>query len=400
MLVGRVMIALPMSLLLLAEAAAQTPDRLLDVRVRELFRIGGVDAPDWASFTEVREVGFGPDGELWIVDRRGARIVRVARDGGSGEDLLRRGRGPGEFQMPHALAVRADGHVLVGDVLNTNLQLLDPNGRLIAAARKHPYLRSADVAWLDGDDFVAVPEVFFVEGEARINGPQGVMLVTSVPLLRFRMGSEIDVHTIASAAYTQPPKTAVQFAPHGFQPRIHWSVHRGRIALADGVEYAIRILDAEGNEIGLVRRAIPARRPSRADRAAARQEARARLVTPDGRPRVSGASESGTSDRARGAPALLRRIESGLDAMTFAERVPVITGVRYDVEGRLWVARTAPVWGQQPMLDLFLPNGAYLGTTRAMARLPDAFGPRGLAALIEKDDFDVPYVRVLQLQLP
>jgi hypothetical protein len=96
---------------------------------------------------------------------------------------------------------------------------------------------------------------------------------------------------------------------------------------------------------------------------------------------------------------LLRRIDAGLAAMTFAERVPVIVGVRYDAAGRLWVARTPAVWGRPPLLDVFSAAGEYAGTTRALPRLPDAFGPDGLAAWIKKDDLDVAYVRVLRLQL-
>jgi hypothetical protein len=395
-----VVIGVAMPLLIATPARAQTRDQPLQVEALEVYRIGGMDAPAWASLTDVRDVAFGPSGELWIVDSRGARILRVAADGRSGEDHLRRGGGPGEFQLPGGVAVLGDGRVLFGDVVNATLQLFGADGRFIAGARKHPSLRSADMAWLDGQDFVAVPQLYFVDGEARISGPQGTTAVTSVPLLRVTFARELDVRTIADAAYVQPPKTTVRFASHAFQPAVHWSVQRGRIALVDGVDYDVRLLDADGRDVGRLRRPIPARSPTRADRDAARQVARSRLIAPGGTPLVAGAAEASASGGARNAPALLRSIEAGLAAMTFAERIPVITGIRYDAAGRLWVARTPDVWGQPPLLDVFSPAGEYVGTTRAVPRLPDAFGPDGLAAWIEKDGFDVPYVRVIRLRLP
>jgi hypothetical protein len=126
----------------------------------------------------LRDIAFGPRGELWIIDTRGARIVRVAPEARSGEDHLRRGRGPVEFQLPDGLAVMGDGRVLVGDVLNAC------SARTVGSSRARASIRisgSADIAWLDGEDFAAVP--------------------------------------------------------HAFQPGIHWSAHRGRIALVDETDY-------------------------------------------------------------------------------------------------------------------------------------------------------------------
>jgi hypothetical protein len=91
---------------------------------------------------------------------------------------------------------------------------------------------------------------------------------------------------------------------------------------------------------------------------------------------------------------MLKRVERALDDMTFADRVPTLQGLRYDTEGRLWVARTPDTWGKAPLLDVFSVSGVYLGTTDALPRLPDAFGPGGLIAFIEKDDLDVPVIIV------
>ncbi|HEX6134764.1 MAG TPA: hypothetical protein VFZ24_12425 [Longimicrobiales bacterium] len=392
--------ALLVPMLIAADASSQAQDRALAVQAEDVYRVGGVDAPAWAAFAEVDAVGFGPQGELWIVDGRGIQIVRVAPDGRSGVNHMKHGRGPGEFQRPTGLAVLGDGRLLVGDAVNRNLQLLGRDGGLITGVRADRTLRAAGFAWLEREQFVAVPEIFFIDGgQAVFWGPEGMTPATRVPLLRFALGEELDVRTIATATYTQPPRNTVPFASHAFGPDIHWSSHRGHIAVVDGVDYDIRVLDANGRQLMRVRRPVNPRSPSRADRTAAREEARSRLIAPNGMPRVVGAVQGGGSGQTRDARVVLGQIEAGLDAMTFARRIPVVIGLSHDDAGRIWVARTPDVWGRSPILDVFSPAGEYLGTTSALPRLPDAFGPGGLAAFIEKDELDVAYVRVIRLEL-
>ena len=44
------------------------------------------------------------------------------------------------------------------------------------------------------------------------------------------------------------------------------------------------------------------------------------------------------------------------------------------------------------------PDGTYVGTLPAgQIKMPDAFGPDGLAAFIETDEFDVPVITVRRL---
>ena len=49
-------------------------------------------------------------------------------------------------------------------------------------------------------------------------------------------------------------------------------------------------------------------------------------------------------------------------------------------------------------IDVLTAEGEYIGTYRAAAtKMPDAFGPDGLAAFIELDEFEVPSVVVRRL---
>lgn len=375
--------------------AGQVTDRPLRITVTEAYRVGGETAPDWAQFTDVRALGFGPGGELWVVDPRGRQIVRVRADGRTGRNLLRRGRGPGEFETPAGVAVLPDGSAVVADIPGRNLQRIDSAGRLVLGAPREGYLRNATFAWLQRDEFIGIPEVVLANGEWRLFAPSGFETFKTVPVLRFAIGGEAQV--IVQVPYSPPPRPAVPFSRHAFHPELRWSVHGGRVAVAHTAEYDVAVYDAAGRVVARIARAIVARRPTRADMTAVRTAERAKLIPADGVPRMSGVG-SGSGDR-RNAAETVKRLEAGIAAMTFAERVPVINGLRHDSEGRLWVERTADVWGERPLLDVFSAAGQYLGTTQSLPRLPDAFGPDGRAAFIERDALDVPYVVVMRYRM-
>ena len=93
-------------------------DHALDVRFEEVFRVGGRDANDWASISDVTSVGFDEDGKLFIGDfsSAGFRIVVVDADGDLVAEFGRRGDGPGEFRgATTRLIALGDGRVAVPD---------------------------------------------------------------------------------------------------------------------------------------------------------------------------------------------------------------------------------------------------------------------------------------------
>jgi hypothetical protein len=85
--------------------------------------------------------------------------------------------------------------------------------------------------------------------------------------------------------------------------------------------------------------------------------------------------------------------------LEFAPTVPVITGIRADAEGRLWVQREGGPGEEGGPIDLIGPDGQYLGTIRG-ATLPDAFAAGGLAAWIRSDDLGVQRVAVSRVVMP
>ena len=83
----------------------------------------------------------------------------------------------------------------------------------------------------------------------------------------------------------------------------------------------------------------------------------------------------------------------------YYHEIPVLRGLATTWEGRIWVQRR----GEEPQsdgpIDVLTPEGTYVGTYATGAtEMPDAFGPDGLAAFIERDELDV--ARVVVRRLP
>jgi DNA-binding beta-propeller fold protein YncE len=74
----------------------------------------------------------GPGGELFVADGYGnARVHRFSPDGKLLNSWGEPGAGPGQFRVPHGIAVDRDGTVLVADRENSRLQRFTPEGRLV-----------------------------------------------------------------------------------------------------------------------------------------------------------------------------------------------------------------------------------------------------------------------------
>ena len=83
---------------------------------------------------------------------------------------------------------------------------------------------------------------------------------------------------------------------------------------------------------------------------------------------------------------------------TFFPEIPVLRHLSTTWDGRIWVQRRGKEPESDGPIDILTVEGDYLGTFRTDAtKIPDGFGPDGLAAFIELDEFDVASVVVRSL---
>jgi DNA-binding beta-propeller fold protein YncE len=96
-----------------------------------LGRKGVAAESDWL-FNQPTDVAFGRNGEIYVADGYGnSRVVKFDRNGRFLKAWGKYGAGPGEFNLPHTVAVDRQGHVYVGDRENMRIQIFDAEGTFL-----------------------------------------------------------------------------------------------------------------------------------------------------------------------------------------------------------------------------------------------------------------------------
>ncbi len=100
-----------------------------------LMTVGAKDVPglDGNHFNGPTDVAVTPSGEFYVSDGYGNS--RVAKFSNKGEFLFEwggKGTQTGEFDLPHGIALDAQGRVYVADRSNARIQVFDGNGKFLA----------------------------------------------------------------------------------------------------------------------------------------------------------------------------------------------------------------------------------------------------------------------------
>ncbi len=107
-------------------------------------------------------VALSLDGDIYVSDGYGnARVHKFSPDGTLLFSWGKPGSGPGEFNLPHGIAVGRDGTVYVADRENSRIQLFTPQGDFLAAWTD--VARPCQV-YIDQSGLVYVAELGFLVG--------------------------------------------------------------------------------------------------------------------------------------------------------------------------------------------------------------------------------------------
>ncbi len=86
---------------------------------------------DWL-FNQPTDMAFAKNGDIYVSDGYGnSRVVKFDRDGNFLKSWGKYGTGPGEFNLPHSVAVDRAGNVYVGDRENKRIQIFDAEGNFL-----------------------------------------------------------------------------------------------------------------------------------------------------------------------------------------------------------------------------------------------------------------------------
>ena len=385
-------------------------DRWLEADFEEVFRIGSLAGAEWEQFGSVSRVAFDGVGRLYLFDTQASRIFVVDTGGALIREIGRTGEGPGEFRGASEMVAREDGEVVVADIEHRAYHLFDPNGDFVRMVRMggdpSSTTVSAHLAQRGSEALVTVAggrtiafAGFISTGGGMPRPPDPV----SRPLLRVLLeGEEVVRDTIADG--WQPPTGESATGSRReleFSPELYWGVlPDGTVAFSDSSAYDIRIAAVgEGVTRVMTRPLRPEPVTGRFISAEKDRRLRELEATPDdelggGRLIVEGRVLTRDPEEVRA------RQRERIENLQFYYEVPVIRGLSASWNGGIWVQRR----GDEPVsdgpVDVLDMAGRYVGSYPTGAtRIPDAFGPDGLVAFIERDELGVQTVVVKRVPL-
>ena len=84
------------------------------------------------NFNGATDIAFAPNGHLYVSDGYGnARVLEYTAEGKRVREWGKPGKGPGEFEQPHGIAIDEAGIVYVADRKNGRLQRFDLAGKFL-----------------------------------------------------------------------------------------------------------------------------------------------------------------------------------------------------------------------------------------------------------------------------
>jgi DNA-binding beta-propeller fold protein YncE len=168
------------------------------------------------------------DGNLYVTDGYGnARVHVFSPDGRLLFSWGEPGEGPGQFHLPHGIAVDRQGTVYVADRENSRIQLFTPRGDFIA--QWNDVARPCQV-FIDGSDNVYVAELGFRAGRWPGTGdaPAGA---TGGRLSIFNLAGHLQARW---GGGDDPCAPGDFFAPHGIWVDSHGDIYVAEVILSGG----------------------------------------------------------------------------------------------------------------------------------------------------------------------
>jgi peptidylamidoglycolate lyase len=116
----------------------------------------GVAGDDARHFARPTDIAWLPDGTFFVTDGyTNTRVVKFDREGRYLTSWGRRGKGPGEFNTVHGIAIDANRRLYVADRENNRIQIFDENGKFVD---EWPYVRSALHLLMSGDQHLWISD--------------------------------------------------------------------------------------------------------------------------------------------------------------------------------------------------------------------------------------------------
>jgi sugar lactone lactonase YvrE len=335
--------------------------------VEEELRLGTADGDGPELFGSIYDVAVDPAGRIYVLDQQAQEVRVFDAEGAYLRTIGRKGGGPGEFE--HAVGMRWDseGRLWVVDTRNARYSAFDTAGVYQTAERRESGFTR--VPWIGGFDgegrlwdsamrFDAKPgehSEILVAFRADPDAPAPLDTLW-LPLQQGEVYTILNEHGLPRMSAPVPFSTRVEW--HFDPARQHlWSANTGRFRIA--------LQNVRGDTLRIIERSYEPLPVTAEDRRRAIEE-------------YSWFTEQG----------------GRIDASRIPSVKPALGRFFTDDQGYLWVWPTTTSEDAGPVLDVFDPEGRYLGRVRLPFPVgylrPLIVGDRIYA--ITQDELEVPYV--------
>jgi len=190
-----------------------------------------------AALLEITAGTVGPTGNVYVVDRLSYAVVAFSPAGRMLWKVGRKGRGPGEYQLPYRIAASPSGTLLVYDLGTGDVTTLSQNGRFLSRSHLPFRIHYVDDIAAAGSDLLVAG--YSPDAAARRNG-----------IHRFRIGGNLAVHAGSFGPLPTVRDTAILS---------HWGAGditraaNGDLLFALALPYVVYRFDAAGRQRMLAR---------------------------------------------------------------------------------------------------------------------------------------------------
>jgi len=181
----------------------------------------------------VTNVATGANGDMYISDGYGnSRVHRFAADGTLITSWGSPGSGPGEFNLPHGIAVDRSGRVYVADRENSRIQIFSSDGMFLMS---WDWVNRPDDLFIDADENLYIAELGW-STPARPQPHYRLMTCPPVghdPVARVTV-CDLDGKIIARIGGANPVLPGNFIAPHGLSVDSKGDLYVGEVVKKSG----------------------------------------------------------------------------------------------------------------------------------------------------------------------
>ncbi|WP_420449926.1 hypothetical protein [Candidatus Palauibacter sp.] len=343
------------------DAEADSP---LDWTFTPTLRLGSTSGPDALYGVDDHSITLGPEGTFVVLDKGNYRVLTFDPRGTLVGEFGSQGDGPAAFGYPVAILGPRNDTIRVLDGPSSSYKVFDSGGEFLGQESVDRIFELRNQQRLVEGGTVIMRGVGYrsVGSPVRdrlllVRGPADTLALAT---LEKRARADFSVPECRVLSMPMSPL---------FDPTVVWDARGEVVAVNDQPEYVIQIYEGETSSRSLERPIAPA--------AVSREDARGRIS--GGRVLVV------AGQRCRIDP------EEELETRGFEERRQVVSAIRVDGDGWVWVRRhAAPLSGPDRLVtDVFDPEGAYRGTLPEGSPWPATFTADGRVIALETDELEI-----------